>query len=368
MKKKAITLICGALLILMIVPLINVTRAGNELLEKECCAADFLYNFDFAVPAYSRLLYSFGISIDPTNVIIGKDGWLYLGDRHENAMTIHRTSASDSDIKTISEIADATSTWKKMLQSRNVKYFRIMICPDKNTIYPEFQPEWAKPVLVSISDTLLAGVDSEVYLDSRKFVLAEKAKYREPLYYKTDTHWNLFGAWKGFRALTNNLAQSEGGLLFLSDKQVGIGKIKESVGGDLAKFLRLNERLQDFDPEVVVTGLEHWPVETMQFDFHSGNPVVPDAGMIMPVPQRPLLVKSPNALNQKRVLWLRDSFGNAMAPFMAATFSETLHVHYDKVDPALFSSLIDSYKPDYVFITVVERRARTPGFKKKLLE
>jgi hypothetical protein len=86
-----------------------------------------------------------------------------------------------------------------------------------------------------------------------------------------------------------------------------------------------------------------------------GNPQVHTA-------QRPLLVKSEQALNQKRVLWLRDSFGTAMAPFMAVTFSETLQLHYDAANPELFARLVNSFKPDYVFITVVERGARRKRF------
>jgi hypothetical protein len=74
------------------------------------------------------------------------------------------------------------------------------------------------------------------------------------------------------------------------------------------------------------------------------------------------LVKSKNALNHKRVLWLRDSFGTAMEPYMAATFSETLQIHYKWVTPEMFARLVNSYKPDYVFITVVERAARKPWF------
>ncbi|HEU4853968.1 MAG TPA: hypothetical protein VFS89_01615 [Nitrosospira sp.] len=77
---------------------------------------------------------------------------------------------------------------------------------------------------------------------------------------------------------------------------------------------------------------------------------------------RVLLVKSKNALNQKRVLWLRDSFGTAIAPFMAATFSETLQLHYAAAHPELLARLVDTYKPDYVFITVVERGARRKRF------
>jgi len=70
----------------------------------------------------------------------------------------------------------------------------------------------------------------------------------------------------------------------------------------------------------------------------------------------------PCTLNGKKVLWLRDSFGTAMAPFMAATFSETLQIHYETADTALLARLVETFKPDYVFVTVVERAARRKRF------
>jgi hypothetical protein len=119
------------------------------------------------------------------------------------------------------------------------------------------------------------------------------------------------------------------------------------------------------DSEVVIEIDSERPIETEQYDFDfdteplrvsEGNPKIDSQ-------ERPLLVKSKHALNPKRVLWLRDSFGGAMAPFMAATFTETLQLHYGQTDPTLFARLVETYKPDYVFITVVERGARNKWFE-----
>jgi hypothetical protein len=66
-------------------------------------------------------------------------------------------------------------------------------------------------------------------------------------------------------------------------------------------------------------------------------------------------MKTPGALNDKKVLWLHDSFGNAMRPFMRATFSEILHIHPDLMPPDKLSAIVESYKPNYVIVTAVER-------------
>ena len=54
---------------------------------------------------------------------------------------------------------------------------------------------------------------------------------------------------------------------------------------------------------------------------------------------RPLLVKSADSLNNKKVLWLRDSFGIGMSSLMAASFSDVLQ-----------SNWAEAIKPDGRFV------------------
>ena len=49
---------------------------------------------------------------------------------------------------------------------------------------------------------------------------------------------------------------------------------------------------------------------------------------------------------------------------MAATFSQTVQLHWDQAlkPGGRFIDLVEKWKPDYVFITVVERDSRSPLF------
>jgi hypothetical protein len=105
------------------------------------------------------------------------------------------------------------------------------------------------------------------------------------------------------------------------------------------------------------------PIETEQYDFETGHLMVSGGNPQIGAPQHPLLVKAKHALNQKRVLWLCDSFGAAMAPFMAASFTEILQLHYMAANPVRLARLVNTYKPDYVVVTVVERGAREKWFE-----
>ncbi len=362
MKKRVISFVCVALLALTIVPLINLIRGDGQGKEgQEWWRQSVLYNFDFASTALSRFFYPHGISTNPDQVFIGKADWLYLGEQYDKTITHGRYGPTVGDVEISRIIGRATRSWDQWLSLNGVSIYRVMLSPDKGTIYPEFLPDWAQPAPESATDTLLANVSQGLYFDTRAALKTAKSQFAESLYYKTDTHWNSLGAWVAFRAFEMEIALSEPGLRLLSDEHVHISKVDERRGGDLAKFLRLKETLRD--SEVVVDINIEQPIETEQYDFETGSLLLSGGNPRIHTAQRPLLVKSKHALNQKRVLWLRDSFGTAMAPFMAAAFTETLQLHYDRADPKLFARLVDTFKPDYVFVTVVERLARRKSFR-----
>jgi len=127
-------------------------------------------------------------------------------------------------------------------------------------------------------------------------------------------------------------------------------------GGDLARFLYLDHEVTDTDPKL---GVENWPTTIVQRDWRT----VKAATYRSKQPSVPVLVESSGALNHVRVLWLRGSFGVALSPFMAATFSEVLQIHWrDGFADGALLKLVERFKPDYVFVTVVQRDARSQPF------
>ncbi|SFN39792.1 SGNH hydrolase-like domain-containing protein, acetyltransferase AlgX [Nitrosospira briensis] len=351
-----------ALFVLAVVPAINLNMGDGQKknTELEWWRDSTLYNLDFASALLNRFFYPHGISTNPDQVLIGKDDWLYLGEQYDNTISRNRRGATVEDAEVARIIGQATNSWSEWLSQKGVSKFRVMLSPDKTTIYPEFLPGWAQPATESATDTLLKNVSQGLYIDTRTALRAAKSRFSESLYYKTDTHWNSLGAWVAFQAFQTEIARTETDLRWLTEQDVRISNVNERQGGDLAKFLRLKEILRD--DEVAIDIKSELPVETAQYDFETGRLKRSGGNPEIHTAQRPLLVKSKNALNQKRVLWLRDSFGTAIAPFMAATFSETVQLHYDAAHPEVFARLVEVYKPDYVFITVVERGARRKRF------
>ena len=365
MKKKVIIFISLSLILLTIAPVINLnldnkpTKVGQKWWSRS-----LLYNIDFGLPLLSRFLYPLGISTNPNQVIIGKNDWLYLGDLYGGkTITVTRQGASTKDVLIAKKIGLATKSWEQWLKNRGVQLYLIMIAADKSSIYPEYLPDWAQPNINSVTNNLMANVSQDIYVDTRPDLKAAKIDLEELLYFQTDTHWNSLGAWVALRALTKAIDLKGEGLHWLSDKQIQVTSVTDREGGDLARFLRMDEILLAKSSNVSIKIDSEKPIETEQYDFETGELKVSEGNPPVGAPKHPILVKSKHALNKKKVLWLRDSFGGAMSPFMAVTFSETLQLHYDVTNPKSFAKLVESYKPDYVFITVVERGARGKWFE-----
>ena len=345
---------------LLVVPTINVLSSPDPLRFK--WKKRNLYNMDFAVSPVTDLLYPLGISTDPRQAVIGLDGWVFLGDRFEQIISDGQRGITGSAITQGEKIGAAAAAWESWLYENGVKLYRVMIAPNKESIYPEFMPFWARPLPPTATDALIAGTGSTRYIDLRGALKEAKESHQEALYLKTDSHWNGLGAGIAFRAFAKNVASDAPELRWPSENAyelIGLGSLS---GTDLVRILRLK---QDVTNPLPMLGVQKIPVETTQYEFDThtelrtgGNPEVTAL---------PVLVTSHGALNANRVLWLRDSFGNALSPFMAATFEEVLQVHVSdafgsKKRKARFAELVQTWRPDYVFVTVVERSAKLDIF------
>jgi alginate O-acetyltransferase complex protein AlgJ len=360
-KQRLVIFLVAVLLSLLVVPVTNIILSVSDGDGVKWSERSFFYNMDFALRWSAMVLYPFGISLNPKQVIIGRDNWLYLGDQYEQTRSVDRRPQTSADIEWGRQIGEATEAWDVFLSSKGVKLFRIMIGPNKGTIYPEYLPRWAKPASPNVTDALVAGSGNRFYVDLRDPLLLAKENQTVPIYYKTDTHWNFLGAGIAFRVFAQQVSAAVPELRWPSSDTYEIKHVHPRAGGDLANFLRLSGSLSDLEPWI--HGLD-LPVETIHYDFDTRQVIHQGGNPLVESPNRPLLVKSVGALNDKRVLWLRDSFGTAISPLMAATFRQVVQLHWgEAIKPGgRLVQLVEDWKPDYVFFTVVERATRNNGF------
>ncbi len=370
MKQRVFFFLATVLVALAIPPIFNLLSAGGvpriPLVgqnPQHWWNRAFLYNLDFASTWLSRCLYPLGISMDPDQVIVGRAGWLYLGDKHNSTRSVARRGQTPNDVAMGQRIGVAAAAWDNWLRSKGVRLYSVMVGPNKGSIYPAPLPDWATPpAKPSATDALMDGVGHDLYVDLRQALVEGSKLYPQALFYKTDTHWNSLGAALGFQAFGQHVTELEPTLRWPMEQGVQVLSVARRPGGDLARFLRLASDLSDPDPLV-----QPFPDHPVQFvtELLARGAVsatdTPKSGIGAP----PVRVTSERALNAKRVLWLRDSFGDALVPFMAATFSESVQLHWSDAladGGRRFVDLVESWKPEYVFVTVVERDARSELF------
>ena len=138
-----------------------------------------------------------------TPVVVGREGWLYyLGD-HDIETYRCAKPFSQQELDLWLDVYRQRRNW---LARHGVEYFMVLP-PTKTTIYPEFLPRSVNRVgTESRLDQLIAHFREHggpEIIDLRATLCEGKRQY--PTYYCTDTHWNPFGAFLGYRELARHL-------------------------------------------------------------------------------------------------------------------------------------------------------------------
>lgn len=358
MTRKLTLFVLGLLASLMVLPAINLRSIKTSALWTDPSA---LYVMDPIVGFASALLYPLGVAIAPNSVIVGRDGWLHLSDFHSQTLTNSITPASDNDRKTIEKMATTLTAWNDLLIARGVKLFRVMVGPNKSTIYPETLPDWARPAAEDAADLIYGPATSPFIIDVRPALLAAKAHEGGPIYFPEDSHWNALGARAAFLAFAEDVAKAAPDLIWPSEAMLARVEDGNAPRADLKPFLKLAPSTSAADPKLAV---KEWDMPIEITDATTGKVRFTGGNTRVQFSRTPEIIHSAKALNKRRVLWLRDSFGTAMSPMMDATFTDILAVHWSAglVPSEEFIRLVDTFKPDYVLVTVVERDALSGAF------
>jgi hypothetical protein len=189
-----------------------------------------------------------------TNVVIGDDGWLFLGnhdwtlDEMAGALPFS-PEALDAKLRVFAD--------RKLWAEEHGITYLYLAAPNKTTIYREHVPprllrRGAVTRLSQLTPRMLAE-HPDVFIDAVS--LLEAAKPWSRLYHKTDSHWNEAGAFVIYEELMRRLHAR--GLLPSGPfpRERIRPKAERGGGGDLAVYLGLQNDLPEdhiavrFDPK-----------------------------------------------------------------------------------------------------------------------
>jgi alginate O-acetyltransferase complex protein AlgJ len=281
---------------------------------------------DRGLEIYNEIQYRFLGSNVYQNVLIGKEGWLYLTDEDNLRYFQCDQPFSPGELDTLVKNVKEMHKFSK----ENGAEFVFLIAPNKESIYPEFLPDGiGKSGKSCRMDQVLQALQKSGLetLDLRKTLAAEKTS--DQLYYKTDTHWNDTGAFLAYRAVLSELINVFPSLQIWSSAE--FLPVNRSRGGDLSKLIPLLDPI--FEETVIL------------------EPIRDRKAVIAQGVDNQTILSETGVKSYPDAVVFRDSFFMGLLPFFAENFNQSLYrwsFDFDK-------NLILSEKPDIVIYEIAER-------------
>jgi hypothetical protein len=280
------------------------------------------------VRAHARLRYAADLPSD-LRVIIGRDNWLFFaGDG-----TIEQATGKLLREPRIAKFADRAAALRTALAAKGARLI-VAIPPNGPTINRARLPAWAAeaPAVTEYDLMMRAlGVRGVEAVDLRPPLLAEGA----PVYRRTDTHWNKYGALIGYNAVVGALGKRD----WIIDPARALRAFVPAAGGDLARLLALSRDLADEEAEIDLSPFGARPTEVSPFEtqFESGGDLV-ETGR-----------------EGASVLVIGDSFTRGFwQDYFALHVKRYVWMHHEQC--GFKQSAIDAAKPEIVILAPTERQ------------
>lgn len=301
------------------------------------------------IRAYSAVIW-FGLGQSAASGMLrGDDGWLFI--RGERTLLMQRGFLFDDG--QVATWAERYAAWRDWLAARGVEYV-FVLAPEKQSIYPEYLPDWAGPRPARTrTDQVVAALRERGVrvVDTRGPILAAKAEAEAAgrlLYYPHGTHWTDHGAFVAYRELMLALAEVLPGMEPLARERYRAFDPRERAPEWTGDSWLVRMHLGDVVRQEVTDLEPTFPVAWVPTDFwmaRSGgmDGVVENAERRLP-----------------RAVLLRDSFGEWLWKFMANHFSRMVSESWERFDVGL----VEREAPDVVISVRVERlftQAVTPA-------
>ncbi len=247
-------------------------------------------------------------------VVIGKRGWLFMGNINPyfNEIDYYRnlTPFTFKELRRWQILLEERRDW---LRRRGIHYL-FTVAPNKSTIYPEYMPGSIRKIHPqSRLDQLIAHMNRYStlrVLDLRPALW--EAKRVRPAYYLTDSHWNDWGGYVAYAEVMKRLRRH-----FASARPRPLPEFQiqrsECPSGDLALMLSLPDVFRDEQWQLVAKS----PLQARVVSS-SG----PEARRNFPAHT----VHACAAADLPPALMVHDSFAHFMKPFLSEDFSRITYV------------------------------------------
>ena len=118
----------------------DVYHSTDKLGTFESWFSDHLAFRKTAISAFAHLNVAVGVSNNPEYVVLGQDGWMFLGNIHAGKIDQFRRIIKYSDKQIQTDIGRIRAL-KDYCNTNNMA-FLFAVPPNKENVYPEHAPAW----------------------------------------------------------------------------------------------------------------------------------------------------------------------------------------------------------------------------------
>ncbi len=275
----------------------------------------------------------------PDKVIVGKENWLFtVKDEldHYEAKNLFTTAQLES-------ISREMVKRKRYLDQKNIQLY-FVVAPTKYTIYPEYLPSFVNKLNnISRTDQVLKALEDKgiKVIDLRKPL--KDAKGENLLYFKTDNHWNPYGGIIASAKIIERIKNDYPSIPIPSLSDYNITQISVK-GGNTAQMLNLDTKFDD-----ISFNLEPKTEALAKEEEKVGYPV-PE---FFPNPWDYEHVYESHNQSLPNILVIRDSFGNAVIPFLSQSFNRSVYI-FDGWNYMLNEPIVQNESPDIMIYLMLE--------------
>lgn len=260
----------------------------------------------------------FGESAEES-VILGKDGWLF----YKSTLDDYQGQNQLSD-REIWSAARCLALIQEYAQAQDMR-FLFTVAPNKNTLYPAYMPErFVRTDAPGNAERLYDALRRAdvAFADLHAAFLAED----RILYHRLDSHWNNLGAALAHDTLLDAL-ENDSARLYAPEAYTAV----LNHDADLYRMLY---------PAGTEKDVQYDPDPALRFSYDQPIRSAEDQ-----------LIRTSCDGQSGSLLMFRDSFGNALHPFMAESFGSACFSRAMPYD----LSLLDREKADTLVIEIAER-------------
>ncbi len=213
----------------------------------------------------------------------------------------------------------------------------VMIVPNSYIVYKEYLPHYApiingeheiEKIYNKIENT--DNISLINVMNDRK----EKLNEGDFLYYRTDHHWTVEGAYEGYTEYIKSIGMEPVNLKYYE---------KNSVPGFLGTYYSKSKPIKYKYDTITYYDFDNVTMEIGEEEYHGLYDVskaeVNDKYSLFLYGNNPLSIIKNNEINsQEKLLVIKDSYGNSFVPFLSQNFKE-IHV----IDLRSYNGKISKY-------------------------